>query len=104
MTTPDWARRLGIGLGALLVLAGIAETVRLIVTGDGGLLFWFGTLSGGGALILVGTLGLSSRPAVARRLVVAGALLGLVPTMWTIVAPVLLLALITLVLKDRPVQ
>ena len=38
----------GILLGGLLVAAGVAETVRLLRSGDGGLAFWFGTLVGGG--------------------------------------------------------
>jgi len=38
------ARRAGIGLGVTYLLLGVAETVRLVVTGDGGLIFWFGTL------------------------------------------------------------
>ena len=35
-------------LGLLYVGAGIAETVRLVRTDDGGIAFWFGTLVGGG--------------------------------------------------------
>lgn len=42
-----WTRWAAIGLGVLLVAAGVAETVRLTRSGDGGLVFWFGTLVGG---------------------------------------------------------
>ncbi len=49
-----WLWWFGILLGGLLVAAGVAETVRLLRTGDGGFAFWFGTLVGGGVLILVG--------------------------------------------------
>ena len=83
----------GILLGGLLVAAGVAETVRVLRSGDGGFAFWFGTLVGGGVLILVGTVLLPPRPAVGGVLTVIGCLAGLLPTMWTIVAPVLLLAL-----------
>ena len=83
----------GILLGVLLVAAGIAETVRLVRTGDGGFAFWFGTLVGGGVLILVGTLLLPRRPVVGCALTGLGCLAGLLPTMWTIVVPMLLVAL-----------
>ena len=83
----------GILLGGLLVAAGVAETVRLLRSGDGGLAFWFGTLVGGGVLILVGTVLLPRKPAAGGILTVIGSLAGLLPTMWTIVVPVLLLAL-----------
>jgi hypothetical protein len=83
----------GILLGGLLVAAGVAETVRLLRSGDGGFAFWFGTLVGGGVLILVGTVLLPRKPAVGGSLTVIGCLAGLLPTMWTIVVPVLLVAL-----------
>lgn len=83
----------GILLGGLLVAAGVAETVRLLRSGDGGFAFWFGTLVGGGVLILVGTVLLPRKPAAGGVLTVIGCLAGLLPTMWTIVVPVLLIAL-----------
>ena len=43
-------------LGLMYVLLGVAETIRLVVTGDGGFFFWFGTLVGGGTLLLLGAL------------------------------------------------
>ena len=89
-----WTRRLGLFLGGLLVLAGIAETVRLLRSGDGGLFFWFPTLVGGGALILAGTLVLPKRPTLGSGLTVAGCIAGMLPTMWTLVVPVLLIVLV----------
>jgi len=83
----------GILLGGLLVAAGIAETVRLVRSGDGGFAFWFGTLVGGGVLILVGTLLLPRKPVVGGVLTGLGCLAGLLPTMWTVVVPILLVAL-----------
>lgn len=79
--------------GGLLVAAGVAETVRLLRSGDGGFAFWFGTLVGGRVLILVGTRLLPQRPVVGCVLTVIGCLAGLLPTMWTIIVPLLLLAL-----------
>ena len=83
----------GILLGLLLVAAGIAETVRLLRSGDGGFAFWFGTLVGGGALILIGTLLLPRKPVTGCVLTTIGCVAGLLPTMWTIVVPVMLVAL-----------
>jgi hypothetical protein len=80
--------------------AGIAETIRVIVSGDGGLVFWFGTLVGGGVLVLSGTLLQSSRTWPGFSLLAAGCALGMLPTMWTLVVPILLLALVFLSLRD----
>ena len=83
----------GIVMGLLLVAAGIAETVRLVRSGDGGFWFWFPTLVGGGALILAGTLTRTRKPVPGLLMVLAGCLLGILPTMWTLVVPVLLIVL-----------
>lgn len=57
-----WIWWYGLFVGGLLVAAGVAETVRLVSTGDGGFWFWFPTLVGGGALVIAGTLLLARRP------------------------------------------
>ena len=88
-----WTWWFGMSLGCLLVAAGIAETVRLLRTGDGGLWFWLPTLVGGGALVIAGTLVLSRRPRLGGVLTCSGCVLGILPTMWTLVVPVLLLVL-----------
>lgn len=88
-----WLWWFGMGLGCLLVAAGVAETARLLRSGDGGFAFWFGTLVGAGALILVGTLLLPRRPVAGCVLTGIGCLAGLLPTMWTVVVPLLLLTL-----------
>jgi hypothetical protein len=83
----------GILLGGLLVAAGIAETVRLVRSGDGGFGFWFGTLVGGGVLVLAGTLLLPRKPVTGCVLTTIGCVAGLLPTMWTVVVPLMLAAL-----------
>jgi hypothetical protein len=93
-------RWLGIFLGILLIAAGVAETVRLTRSGDGGLIFWFGTLVGGGTLILIGTVLRARASRLGRPLVVAGCVLGLLPTAWTIVVPLLLVALAILTARE----
>jgi hypothetical protein len=89
-------------LGVLYVAAGIAETIRAIVTGDGGIPFWFGSLVGGGAMILIGSLAFRSRPRLSSTLVVVGSLVGVIATAWTLVVPLLALIVIGLtLLKTR---
>ena len=90
----------GIVLGGLLVAAGTAETVRLVRSGDGGFAFWFGTLVGGGLLILSGTLLLPRRPTPGFILTTIGCVAGLLPTVWTLVVPVMLVALVIATAKQ----
>jgi len=80
----------GMVLGCLVVAAGVAETVRLVRSGDGGLWFWFPTLVGGGSLIVVGTVLLPRRPGLGCALTVTGCVAAVLPTVWTIVMPLLL--------------
>jgi hypothetical protein len=89
-----WTWWFGLILGTLLVAAGIAETVRVVRSGDGGLAFWFGTLVGGGILVLTGTLLAPRRPVPGCVLTTIGCLAGVLPTMWTLIVPVMLLALV----------
>jgi hypothetical protein len=95
-----WTWWFGLALGGLLVTAGVAETVRAVSTGDGGLWFWFPTLVGGGTLVVTGTLLLPRSPTVGSLLTMTGALVGILPTMWTLVVPVLLVVLIIVSAKQ----
>ena len=95
-----WTWWFGLALGGLLVVAGIAETVRLVRSGDGGLWFWFPTLVGGGALLVTGTLVLPRSPTLGCVLTTVGALAGILPTMWTLVVPVLLVVLVIVSAKQ----
>ena len=95
---PWWAPRrrtwwLGLVLGILLVAAGIAETVRVVRSGDCGFAFWVGTLVGCGVLILVGTLLLPRKPLAGAIVTGLGGLAGVLLTRWTVVVPILLIAL-----------
>ena len=89
-----WERWFGLGLGGLLIAAGIAETIRLTRSGDGGLLFWFPTLVGGGLLVVVGTLLRPRKPMPGFVLTTIGCVAGILPTIWTVIVPVLLIALV----------
>jgi hypothetical protein len=94
-----WRRRLALLLGAVFILAGIAETVRAIRSGDGGIPFWFGSLCGGGTLILVGTFALSQRVWLSFVLTTVGCLAAAIATMWTIILPLLAVLLLVLALR-----
>jgi hypothetical protein len=83
-------------LGLLYIAAGIAETTRAIVTGDGGIPFWFGSLVGGGGMILLGTLGFRHRPWLSCSLITIGCLAGAIATLWTLVIPLIALVVIIL--------
>lgn len=92
--THHWTWWFGLVLGGLLVAAGVAESVRAVTTGDGGLWFWFPTLVGGGTLVVAGTLLLPRSPTLGGIMTMVGALVGILPTIWTLVVPVLLVVLI----------
>jgi len=89
-----WTWWFGLALGGLLLVAGVAETVRAASTGAGGLGFWFATLVGGGTLVVAGTLLLPRSPTLGGLMTMLGALVGILPTIWTLVVPVLLVVLI----------
>lgn len=89
-----------LSLGALYLAAGIAKTAEATSSGDGGRAFWFATLVGGGALVLVGLSLTGRQPHVGRSLVCIGSLMGIVATAWTIVVPALALAVVFLTLRE----
>jgi hypothetical protein len=97
-------RALAATIGAVYLALGVAELVTHL--GDPlSLFFWLPALWGGGALVLVGMFGPSTRPRLSMALVIVGALLGLLATAWTVIMPVLVLAffvLITLRAGRRP--
>ncbi|MDQ3158132.1 MAG: hypothetical protein M3Q98_15675 [Actinomycetota bacterium] len=100
MSRERLTRWLGVLLGSLFVIFGVLETIRLTRSGDGGLVFWFGTLVGGGALVFVGLFGLREHPHAAWAVLSIGALAGSVATAWTIIIPVFAVALIVLKAND----
>jgi len=87
---------LGVFVGSMFLLAGALETIRVLLSGDGGLAFWFGSLIGGGALVLLGTLALQSRPFLPLAAVAVGALAGSLATAWTLLLPVLAFSLVVM--------
>lgn len=102
MDRPRLAFWLTLGLALLYLAAGIAETVRAMSTGDGGLWFWFGTLVGGGVLIIAGMAVPSRHPNVGRTLICVGSMMGVLATSWTIVVPLIAVTVVVLTLHERP--
>lgn len=100
MARPRLARGLTLALGVLYIAAGIAETVRALRSGDGGLWFWCGTLVGGGSLVLGGLVTARRHPRVGGALICIGCLLGIVATSWTIVVPLFALWVVVLNVRE----
>jgi hypothetical protein len=93
-----WVTILGGVVGGIYLLFGVGELVAHLDQ-PVSLAFWVPSLLGGGALVLYGIFG---RPRVSTKLVVAGALLGLVATAWTLVVPVLAVVLVLLTFNSAP--
>ena len=93
-------RRVAMVLGVVFVLLGVVETVRDITGGEGGYVFWFTALCGGGAAILVGVLKLTGRPAISGAAVIIGAMAGALATAWSLVGPLASIILVALVISD----
>lgn len=100
MVRPRLALALTIGLGVLYLVLGGAETVRAVRSGDGGLWFWFGSLVGGGTAVLAGVAVRPRHPRVGPALICVGSLMGILATSWTIVVPLLALAVVALALQE----
>jgi hypothetical protein len=88
---------LGAVLGIGFVAFGVIESTIAIVGRDDIVFFWFPALCGGGVLVLLGVFRVVSPAWASIGLVTVGALAGALATVWTIVVPVLALALIALV-------
>jgi hypothetical protein len=90
--TTRWVSILGGIVGGLYVVLGAFEFVAHLDE-PGSLAFWLPSLWGGGALILYGVF---ARSPVSAKLVTAGALVGMIATAWTLIIPVLAIALVVL--------
>ena len=87
-----WVSILGGVVGGIYLVFGVGEVLAHLDQ-PVSLAFWAPSLLGGGALVLYG---IFARPRVSTKLVVVGALLGLVATAWTLIVPVLAIVLVLL--------
>ena len=91
-------RILGALVGGGLFLLGVAELIMRI-DDLAPLAFWLPTLWGGSALILVGVFDKRVKPPLSRSLVILGAVIGFLPSSWTVIMPLLSIALVVLVIR-----
>jgi len=88
---------LAVVLGVGYIAAGVVGAAFGVTDGDGSdLAFWLVLLVGGGALVLIGSFVLGSRPVLSAVLTSVGALAGAVALFWSVIVPVLALALVVL--------
>jgi hypothetical protein len=87
-----WIRILGGVVGGVYLVMGAAELASH-VDEPASLAFWLPSLWGGGALVLYGVFG---RSPASAKLVTAGALIGMVATAWTLIVPIVAIALVVL--------
>lgn len=93
-------RRLTLLFGVLLVLFGVVEVVTHRDDTAAAIAFWSLSLLGGGTLVLAGVRVWPARPGPALALVVIGTLAGLSATVWTLVMPLLGIAVVVLAIRD----
>jgi hypothetical protein len=72
---------------------------RRVAAGDGGLAFWFGTLVGGGSLVLLGQALRRRRAQLSAWLIGVGSAAGVLATFWTLLVPILAVVVIVLVIQ-----
>jgi hypothetical protein len=92
-------RGLTLGLGSLYLAAGVVEAVKYVRSDEGDMWFRSGTLLGGGALVLVGLASVRRRPHTGSAVICIGSLLGILATAWTVVVPILALAVVVLTVE-----
>ena len=80
---------------------GVAEVATHRDDTVSALAFWATSLLGGGALVLAGRLLWTSRPGTSLVLVLVGTLLGVPATAWSLVVPLLAVALVALTLREQ---
>lgn len=87
-------------LGAVYLVLGVVQLVAH--TGDSArsLLFWGVTLLGGGAVVLAGVYVAHRSSDAGRAMVTVGAVLGMVSTVWTVVVPVLAVAVVVYAVRE----
>ena len=88
-------------VGGGLFLLGAGELISRLGE-PAPLLFWLPTLWGGAALVLLGSFHVIGTRAVSKMFVIVGGVLGILPTAWTIVMPVLIITLVLRAATSSP--
>lgn len=105
MTRDRAATGLAWFVGVAFIVFGIIEVVVRVASPDpieaGPLAFWFLSLCGGGALVLLGSFVVTRPVWGSFALVAVGCLAGTVATMWTLLLPVLALTVLVLAVPQR---
>ena len=91
-------RILGAMVGGGLFILGVGELV-VRLDDPAPLAFWLPTLWGGSFFILFGVFGRSVTPRNSQLFVILGAVLGFLPTVWTVIMPILSVALVILTIR-----
>jgi hypothetical protein len=85
-------------VGIAFIVLGLVEVVARVMADEPAnwtaIALWSVTLLGGGALVLVGSFALPERRGLSTALVVAGCVLGVLGSAWTILLPILAIVLI----------
>jgi len=93
---------LGGFLGIGFIVMGLIESAIAIDGNDSIVFFWFPALVGGGVFILLGAFKVFHPAWLSVGLVTIGAITGSVAMAWTLIVPLLGIALIVLVWRRRP--
>lgn len=93
MTPMSFSRPLGLVVGSLLLIFGAIECTVSMVNRDPVFFFWFPSLIGGGALVLLGTFKAGTHPRMSLAALLIGLVLGSLATAWTILIPLLAVVL-----------
>jgi hypothetical protein len=87
-------------LGVVFIVLGVVEVAVRVVSDEAvdgaALAFWFVTLCGGGALLLIGSFVVQRSSGWSFALVALGCFLGGLATAWTVVLPILAVTLLVL--------
>ena len=95
-----WTRRTQGLLGLVYAVFCALETMSHLDAGVLGLSFWFGTLFVATACVLGGTVVAGTHPYLGDGLILADAIVGVVPTAWSILVPLLAAAVVVLTIVD----
>jgi hypothetical protein len=93
---------LGGFLGAGFIVMGIVESAIAINGNDSIVFFWFPALCGGGLAILLGVFKVRQPARLSVALITLGAATGGLAMAWTLIVPLLAIALVVLVWRRQP--